>query len=247
MTRIIEIPLEAVAPQEVKVYLLQGIPEGAQPHERVRKLYREAEVLFLETARPRAIIAQVSAAQFAEIYPGEGNNEPQSPLPLIYPQAFHLALFAGTVGAEVSENVESLMKSGSTNFALGFMLDTIASYSTDRIAEAAERIVHEEIAHKHDGPLKVLNYSPGYCGWHISGQGKLFQALKPESIGITLTDNYLMLPIKSVSGVLAAHTPAGHDFDNSYPFCDQCRTFNCRERIRFDIRNSPLQPKGKNH
>ncbi|MCP4153380.1 MAG: hypothetical protein GY757_36975 [bacterium] len=80
--------------------------------------------------------------------------------------------------------------------------------------------------------MRVLNYSPGYCGWHISGKGKLFEKLKPGSIGIRLNESYLMSPLKSISGVLTAGEQAIHRFDNNYPFCKQCRTYSCRERLK---------------
>jgi hypothetical protein len=76
-----------------------------------------------------------------------------------------------------------------------------------------------------------LRYSPGYCGWHLSGQRALFAALQPEEIGITLRESMLMVPLKSMSGVIVAGLPAIHAFADDYPFCGECRTRGCRERI----------------
>ncbi|MCX6843389.1 MAG: hypothetical protein NTX53_14035 [candidate division WOR-3 bacterium] len=76
-----------------------------------------------------------------------------------------------------------------------------------------------------------LRYSPGYCGWDITGQRQLFQALRPEEIGITLRESCLMEPLKSISGVLVAARPEVHRFDNTYPFCSACTTQTCRSRI----------------
>ena len=77
----------------------------------------------------------------------------------------------------------------------------------------------------------VLSYSPGYCGWHISAQQKLFQYLRPGDIDISLNDSYLMTPLKSVSGVLVAGRKEIHYFDNSYPFCQDCKVESCLERM----------------
>ncbi len=76
-----------------------------------------------------------------------------------------------------------------------------------------------------------LRYSPGYCGWDITGQRQLFRALRPEDIGITLRESCLMEPLKSISGVLVAARPEVHRFDNTYPFCTVCTTQTCRSRI----------------
>ena len=50
-------------------------------------------------------------------------------------------------------------------------------------------------------------YSPGYCGWHVSEQQKLFPLFPIAApCGIRLTDSSLMVPIKSVSGVIGTGT-----------------------------------------
>jgi len=51
--------------------------------------------------------------------------------------------------------------------------------------------------------MNITNrYSPGYCGWNITGQKILFSLLPEYFCGIELTDTCLMLPIKSVSGII---------------------------------------------
>jgi len=77
----------------------------------------------------------------------------------------------------------------------------------------------------------VLSYSPGYCGWHLSGQEKLFQFLHPERIGISLNDSYLMTPLKSITGVLVGGKKEIHIFKSNYPFCSYCKDRSCAERI----------------
>ncbi len=78
----------------------------------------------------------------------------------------------------------------------------------------------------------LLRYSPGYCGWHITGQKKLFEELKPESIGITLNSSYLMQPIKSISGVMISGDKNIHFFENNFSFCADCKTISCKERMK---------------
>jgi len=47
-----------------------------------------------------------------------------------------------------------------------------------------------------------------------------------------LLDSFLMKPLKSVSGVIVVGEKEIHDFEDSYPFCSQCRSHSCRDRIR---------------
>ena len=65
----------------------------------------------------------------------------------------------------------------------------------------------------------MLRYSPGYCGWHITGQKMLHENLQSRDIGITLTEAFSMKPMKSMSGVIISFKPSIHDFNNNYPFC----------------------------
>jgi hypothetical protein len=77
----------------------------------------------------------------------------------------------------------------------------------------------------------VRAYSPGYCGWHISGQRALFDRLRPERIGISLNESFLMTPLKSVSGVLIAGPVDSHMFVANFSYCVDCRERSCTERL----------------
>jgi hypothetical protein len=142
-------------------------------------------------------------------------------------------VFAFTLGARVCLEIERLLEAH--NFALGYMLDAVSSYSTDKGANAAQEIYLDLLSSRDggqvDASMRVMPYSPGYCGWHISGQQKLFEFLKPEEIGIHLNKSFLMVPLKSISGVLVAGNKEIHWFKNNYPFCTACLSKNCRERI----------------
>ncbi|MCK5274191.1 MAG: hypothetical protein KAR37_06065, partial [Alphaproteobacteria bacterium] len=72
---------------------------------------------------------------------------------------------------------------------------------------------------------------PGYCGWHVTGQRRLFDRLGADRIGVTLNSSCLMQPLKSVSGVLVIGPPSIHEFDNDFDFCALCSTYQCRSRI----------------
>ena len=53
------------------------------------------------------------------------------------------------------------------------------------------------------GGKKITNrYSPGYCGWDVAEQHKLFQLIPDNFCGVRLNESSLMNPEKSVSGII---------------------------------------------
>jgi hypothetical protein len=208
-----------------------GMPPGRAVRDRLEDLLARAEALFARVARPVAVLDEVSAAEFAAIYEGAGANAPRSPLEEIAPRAEALALFAATLGSGVDQVIHDLFGRGDP--ALGYALDVTASSAADRLADlAAERFVAELARDSRRSPqMRALPYSPGYCGWHVSGQRALFDRLGPAHIGIRLTAGCLMAPIKSVSGVVVAGHARVHRFSPTYPCCTSCATRECRPRM----------------
>lgn len=232
MDQVLTFALDEVAPAREVVLAEQGMPAGAVVSERVGALFAAAAVLLRRTAAPRGVLAEISAADFAQVYAGDGRNESPTPVGDIYGRAGSLALFAVTLGDEVSREISR--RFANHELALACMLDAAASVAADHLAAAIERRYAAALvgAGAHAAATAVLRYSPGYCGWHVSGQRRLFAALRPEGIGITLGESCLMQPLKSVSGVLIAGQKEIHQFMDSYPFCDECGTRGCRERLK---------------
>ena len=223
MKRMIDPSRADATPFVDAVLTLQGVPAGAALPQRVHDLVEAAFERFGELVEPRLITSPVSIDDFASIYEGEGLNDEPTPLPRIISEADGLRLFALTVGPAVSNEITRLFAADDP--ALGTMLDAVASAGAEKLCRLLARQWQDEL----DTP--VLPYSPGYCGWHVSGQRRLFAALQPSEIGVTLNDSYLMYPLKSVSGVLVAAPAEVHEFDIEYSFCAQCQTQDCRERI----------------
>ncbi len=272
MSEILTITTDEVVPDREAVFEHQGIPAGRAVAAEIEALCTAAMEVFRQAAAPAGVLAEISKADFATLYKGDGQNEDATPVDEIYPRAKHLALFAVTVGEEVSRRIADGFKS--KDFVDACMLDSVASASAERAVEivqqrfleratarspAATKGEHRRLAGVPTGETPVpqfssraekildisstggdrrspvdgvLAYSPGYCGWDISGQRKLFEFLKPETVGISLGESCLMQPLKSVSGVFIIGPKAIHLFDNCYSFCGRCTTHNCRDRIR---------------
>lgn len=194
--------------------------------DRVRGLIEGAGRIFADTARPGGVWQSISATAFEGIYAGEGGNDADTPLELVLQDAVALALFAVTVGEEVSNRISRLFDAG--DLAEGYILDQVASFAADEMAQiATQRFARSQQQGLNHG---TLPYSPGYCGWNVSGQRALFADLEPEEIGITINDSCLMSPIKSVSGVLVLAPVEAHSFSPAFACCATCTTLDCQER-----------------
>ena len=227
MRTVLRFTLAESQPRPAEVLESQNLPEERELTARARGALAEALRLYSVLAEPRAVFDDVSAADFATGLNGAGAGG--SVVARVYPRADALALFAATVGEPVCLEIRRLF--GQDEVALGYMLDTVASVAAERLADMTAMRFRDTLAPRGSGPLRVLPYSPGYCGWPTTGQGPLFEKLRPGEIGISLNDAFLMWPLKSVSGVLVAGPLAAHMFETDFPFCDDCATQACRTRL----------------
>lgn len=108
------------------------------------------------------------------------------------------AIFAVTIGSQLEVEVAKLMKAG--DMAEAVMLDSVGGESAEGCAEYLNKLVQKE-AHRR-GLHLTMRFSPGYGDWLLEGQRWLFKALTPEKIGITLTESCLMIPRKSITGII---------------------------------------------
>ncbi|MFQ5751950.1 MAG: vitamin B12 dependent-methionine synthase activation domain-containing protein [bacterium] len=232
MSQIVPFNLADIMPAREAVLQHQGIPRGATIQNATYKLLTTAVELFRVSAQPIGLISELSLKEFETVFKGQGENADASPLVHIFPQAENLALFAVTMGGKISAKIEALFKDN--DFALGAMLDAVASLAADKAVAVFEDYFYEALSKRKSISVNfcVLSYSPGYCGWHISGQKKLFHFLQPQRIGISLNDSFLMTPLKSVTGVLIGGKKEIHIFENDYPFCSFCKTYSCRVRMK---------------
>jgi len=232
MRKILNISIDSVVPDFSAVLKLQGFPDGIKPDERLLKLIGKAILAYKQKAIPMGIIMEVQKEEFEEIFIGEGRNELGSPVKPIFYKSDDLALFAVTIDEDVCEEITKSFQLN--DFVHGSLLDSVASEGTEMAAQELEDYYKQHLTKigRFNSNNGILRFSPGYCGWHISSQRKLFQYLKPEDIGITLNDSFLMQPIKSISGVIISGKKEIFEFEDTFSFCRDCATNICKERIK---------------
>ncbi len=142
--------------------------------------------------------------------------------PIIYRQikeAEEAALFICTAGPVVGEKSRSSMKGG--DLLRGYVYDVIGTEVVEAAADMMQEELRKEVA---DRGMKITNrFSPGYCGWDVAEQHKLFSFFKDNFCGITLTGSALMNPVKSVSGVIGI----GRNVRFTQYQCKLCGDKNC--------------------
>jgi hypothetical protein len=228
VSTLVRIPVAEVTPAAEQILSAMGMTLQAASG-RHRRLVEEAVALFTERAEPVGMWSPVNLDEFAAVY--RGASDGFTPLSQIYPRAHTLALFAVTLGERVRDEIDARFQKA--DFALGAALDAAASEGAELAASELE-VAYTDGLRKSgslDQGMGVMRFSPGYCGWHTNGQQGLFAHLRPDEIGITLSPSCLMHPLKSVSGVFVAAPRRAFVFADDFPFCSDCQTRSCRERI----------------
>lgn len=136
------------------------------------------------------------------------------------------AFFATTAGVEFEAFQHTLQLED--DMVKIYIADSLGSIIAEKAADCMENSLQAFI--QSDGWQHTNRYSPGYCGWHVSEQQKLFSLFPVASpCGIELTDSSLMIPIKSVSGVIGV----GSSVRKLEYTCGLCTYENCfRKRKR---------------
>ena len=135
------------------------------------------------------------------------------------------ALFVATAGSGWTLWMEQLKQRN--DLFETYVADCIGSQIAESTIDYMEKILQKELDFN---SLKRTNrFSPGYCGWHVSQQKLLF-SLFPEDnpCGIKLTESSLMLPVKSVSGIIGV----GADVRYMPYTCNICTMNSCLRRRR---------------
>ena len=108
------------------------------------------------------------------------------------------ALFVCTSGLEFETYQHRLKEQG--DMVRVFIADALGSVIAEKCADQMEKALQESIDKL--GWKHTNRFSPGYCGWHVSQQQLLFPLFQGHTCGVKLTDSSLMIPIKSVSGII---------------------------------------------
>ncbi len=112
--------------------------------------------------------------------------------------ATHACIYLVTIGQDLEDAASNYMKMGDHLF--GYLLYRVGSFAVESMAQNAENALRDSFKGKR---MSVsMRFSPGYCDWPIEEQFKLQRILDFSKIGVTLTDNCMMIPKKSISALV---------------------------------------------
>lgn len=129
-------------------------------------------------------------------------------------------IFAATAGELFQDYQDKIKEKG--DILETFILDMIGSCIAEKTGDILEKKLENEIGdYKH-----THRFSPGYCGWPLTDQKQIFELLGGNPSGITLSDSCLMVPIKSISGVIGI----GKNINEKQYGCQFCKLNTCYKR-----------------
>lgn len=208
-----------------KIYRNLGYGQGARLTSRTRNLVAEYAEHANELVDPvyAYVIRNVEGVRKSYVYmEGRGIFRGRVISELLQ-NCSKVAIFVATIGSQLEEMSRNMAEDGQMLHAA--VLDAIGSVSIDKMAEYIKMQV-EDIA-KQEGMFISPRLSPGYCDWSIRQQKEIFNIVNAEHTGITLTQDYVMVPQKSVSGVIGiGSSPDIQDYNP----CLTCKERNCPGR-----------------
>lgn len=113
-------------------------------------------------------------------------------------------LACGTLGAAYDAFHRRVsVKSG----ADALIVQAIGAAAVEKVMDSIEDDICAELS---PGETLVARYSPGYADFPLSEQRTLLDALDASrKVGVSLTDDFLMVPSKSVSAVIGVRAEGG--------------------------------------
>ncbi len=189
----------AIAVGRPMVLLRLGYRRPAQVSERVSKLIDEV------MEEGRGLLAPAAVDGLFDVEIGEGRtviggilHSASRSLGERLAGCRHAVLFAATVGQPIEDWLRGML--AADNLSRALLADAFASSAAIALGLEMER--RAELLLKEHDLIPTKRYAPGYGDWELSAQAPLHALLDSGRVGISLSEDFLMTPSKSVSGVI---------------------------------------------
>jgi hypothetical protein len=220
--------------QDAEYHRLLGYPRGHVPTERALELVAWARGWFREHGRPWVYLREAEL----QLTPGSLRLEgvefrsPQLHEHLARASATRAMLVAVSAGRACEEHARHLWEAAKPDEY--FFLEIFGSAVVERLVATMNGRICDLAAH--DGLIAMPHYSPGYSGWDVADQNRLFEliargAKHPWSEPLEVMPSGMLRPKKSQLGVfgLAPPTECNRAALRATP-CENCSFAPCRYR-----------------
>jgi len=205
------------------IYREIGYDSGARPQSRVRSIVDEYIERVNDLIEPAYyyVIKNVEVVDGSSVLIGNNVVFKSDVVARLLKRCTKVAVSIVTIGGYLEGTARRLAKDG--NMLQASILDAIGSQAVHKVAESVQNEIRR-IA-RGEGLMASKRYSPGYCDWDIAQQLLVFRALGRKTTPVRLTDRCLMIPSKSISGIIGLG-PRGSGVDQYNP-CGTCSKVNC--------------------
>ena len=224
----------AVAVSEAEYRRLLGYPKNHQPGDRALELGARSRSFYAVHGRPWVYVREVDLVLGADRLVIAGVEFKSSRLHrhLLDAGAKRIVLLAVSAGASCEERAHELWQEAKPDeyFFLEIFGSAVVEHlvytSSGRICDLAER----------DGLVAVPHYSPGYTGWDVADQVKLFDLIKdgrtqPLPEAFEVLSSGMLRPKKSLIAVVGlAQRPVNGAGPGHFVPCHACALAPCQYR-----------------
>lgn len=216
---------DRVEPEREQICRLVGLQPGRDGHQRWFELLDQMLAELPRLLRPRGLfrIDEVVALEPRRVVLASGAVF-DGAVSAFLKHSTLMATFVVTIGSALERLSRGWLRAGKV--MQGTIADAIASGCAEAGGDALGRDVR---AWAQARSLDTTPpYSPGYCGMTVKQQVPLFASLPARQINVRITPSCLMLPVKSISGLIGIG-PAEKVSPGGYP-CEACDHPHCMQR-----------------
>ncbi|MCI7618930.1 MAG: Vitamin B12 dependent methionine synthase activation subunit [Firmicutes bacterium] len=195
---------------------------SAEPDSKTLELVNKAIELLSERCRPRSTsrIVEISAGT-EEIRLEGGTVIHSESLARVMAGCSRMLVFGATLGTEADILIR---RETAVNIAMGVVMQAAAAAYIEEYCDDIQTELDKRFSA--EGEPLGDRFSPGYGDFALEYQRELFAILDcPRQIGLTLTEDFIMIPSKSVTAVIPIGGSCGRQLG-----CRYCEKTDCRYR-----------------
>ena len=110
-----------------------------------------------------------------------------------------VALFAATVGKEIIKQRDKLIEE--QNSASALIYDAVGGEVVDEAMNFIQKIIAQNVS-RTSRKLTKMRFSAGYADFDLTAQKEFYNFLKLNELDISLNENFIMHPEKSVTAII---------------------------------------------